>query len=319
MTLRAAMLCFSLLLCALAAAEPSSPAAADPDFLQLKRGFEFGNFRQVLDGANGRIDRGELTDPELVELHRYGGLAAFNINRQDQAEHHFEALLRLEPEASLDPFSVPPPAIKLFERIRLRLAPELRQIREERRLRSERLRQDEEERALSQRESALARQRLEELSRRTVQRVDHHAIAPNFLPFGVGQFVEGRNTLGTAFAVSEAVLAVTSIASFWIYQLGILNSNQSYNLPGNLPPNQITVSGVPASRSREASFWSSLKTYSGVGFYVVYASGVADALVHYREETVTTIVQEPTTGLQQPRPHLFLTPGGGGVSLSARF
>ena len=85
-------------------------ARDEAEVASIRASFEYGKYAEVLERAGARIDRGDLRDEELAELHRLAGLSAFNLNRLDDASRHFKALLRLEPDHSLDPFVVPPPA-----------------------------------------------------------------------------------------------------------------------------------------------------------------------------------------------------------------
>ena len=78
----------------------------------LRSSYEYGRYAEVLERATRRIDQGRLSEQDLLELHKLAGLSAFNLHRADDATRHFRALLRLEPDFHLDPFAVPPPAVK---------------------------------------------------------------------------------------------------------------------------------------------------------------------------------------------------------------
>jgi hypothetical protein len=294
-----------------------APVATEVEIRNLRTAFEFGRYVDALTRAEDRLALGGLTRPQVVELHQLAGLSAFNVGQKERAKQHFQALLRIDPDHALDPFSVPPPAVAFFNKVKSELGEELAHIRETLRLEAQRLHQEQEERLLSQREATLAKRQLEDLTQRTVQRVEHHSLLPNFIPFGVGQFEQGRVGWGVTFAVSEGVLAGASIVAFWIYQLEILAPNQVYSFSGsNLPPNQLIVEGIPASRAGEATFWRDTKLATGIGFYAVYVLGVTEALLHFKEVTSTTIVQDAPP---LPRTGIFLAPGGAGVAFSERF
>jgi len=92
-------------------------------------------------------------------------LAAFNLGSRDAADRHFLQLLQLNPDYVLDPFAVPPPAIKLFEEVKKKHADSLALIRQQIALREEQQRR---EAAETERRKALEeaeRRRLEELTR----------------------------------------------------------------------------------------------------------------------------------------------------------
>jgi hypothetical protein len=324
------------LLLALLAPEPSRAAAdppQDPIVAALQSSFEYGQYAAVLEKAQIRIDEGHLSDQDLLQLHRLAGLSAFNLQRSDDAERHFTALLRLSPDFSLDPFVVPPPAIKYFEELKGRLAPELDRIRQSRKL-AEQTRQDAEARAQAARVEE-ERRRMEALaSRVTVRTVEKRSFWVNFVPFGAGQFQQGREVPAVAFAVSEGVLAATSVLSYFAY--GALFEERT--LPG--APGAVE-SGIPLNRQIEARNWRLLKIGSAIGFYVLWAGGVADAVYHHRDEVVTvTRVSEPalpggpssaapsltpsslapaSTVSLAPQADLWFDAHGGGASLTLRF
>src|SRR6476646_7301757 len=117
---RSARLLTTALLCCLAQlASAQTPAPApDPDVVSIRSDYEFGKYDDALKRARERIDRGGLSEDQTLELHRIAGLSAFNLGKPEDAERHFGAVLRLDPDYAMDPFTVPPPAIALFEKIR---------------------------------------------------------------------------------------------------------------------------------------------------------------------------------------------------------
>lgn len=73
-----------------------------------------------------------LASAELGEAHRLAGLAAFFQRRTDNAERHFLAYLRIDPEGRLDPALYPPEVVAFFGDVASRHAAELRVRRRER-------------------------------------------------------------------------------------------------------------------------------------------------------------------------------------------
>lgn len=297
---------------------------ADTGIATLKSAFEFGQYAEVLTQAQARIDEGHLSDADLIQLHRLAGLSAFNLQKLDEAERHFSALLRLAPDFVLDPFVVPPPAIRFFENLKQKLSPELDRIRQERKL-AEQTRQESEAREKAARAEE-ERRRLEALANRvTVRTVEKRNFWVNFIPFGAGQFQQGRDTPAVALAVSEGVFAATSIISYFAY--GALFEDRTVpGVPG------VVESGIPANRQIEARNWRLLKIGSAIGFYVLWAGGVADALYHHQDEVVTTTtlpgtpLPAPTSGpvsratpLLTPTANVWFDPHGGGASLTLHF
>jgi hypothetical protein len=316
MTRHAATLALLLALFAPGAARAQAAAPEDPTVAALQSSFEYGQYASVLEKAQARIDEGHLSDKDLLQLHKLAGLSAFNLQHEDDAERHFTALLRLSPDFSLDPFVVPPPAIKYFEGLKSRLAPELDRIRQARKL-AEQTRQEAEAREKAARAEE-ERRRLEALANRaTVRTVEKRSFWVNFVPFGAGQFQQGREVPAVAFAVSEGVLAATSILSYFAY--GALFEERT--LPG--APGAVE-SGIPLNRQIEARNWRLLKIGSAIGFYVLWAGGVADAVYHHQDEVVTVtrvsdpLVPGPPVSLA-PQADVWMDAHGGGASLTLRF
>ncbi len=310
-----------------AAGQPANQA--DPEIARVRTEFEYGNYADVLKRASERIDRGNLSAAEVVELHKYAGLAAFYLNRKTEAERHLWTLLQLDPDYSLDPFVVPPQAVTYFEALRSQHAQQLDAIRDERRRRVERLKEAE-ERERARVESEQQRRQLEELARQaSVPRGRTQSFVVNFLPFGLGQFQQGRTKTGVVFAVTEGAFALTSVAAFLAYNS--LIQERPLTLDDRLTPDRtytLTERGIPPEREHSAIVWRNVKYATAGAFWVTYVVGVVDALMHHRSEVVS---QTAVTGAELPRsssspPHLDhpkveLAPSAAGVGarLGLRF
>jgi tetratricopeptide (TPR) repeat protein len=274
--------------------------AVDPDVTAAKSAYDFGRNEEALQRAKERIDRGELSEDALIELHKYAGLAAFNLGQREEAERHFTALLRLNPDHHLDPFTVAPGTVAFYEQLRKKHGPMLDVVRE---------RRGEKQRLERQRAEEEQRRRIEELTRKaaTVRTVERRSVLVNFVPFGAGQFQQGRNTAGLAFAVSEGAFAATSIVAYFAYASLLRKQTLSVETgPGQRV--DVVVTGIPASQKRDRDNWNLVKMISGIGFYVLYAGGVTDALLHHQDETVTT--RQENAAAVQP----YVTPISGGAA-----
>jgi hypothetical protein len=319
----------SFLLCALLVPVAAHAQDSDTELAGIRAAFEYGKYAEVLERAGARIDRGSLSDEQLVDLHELAGLAAFNLQRLGDAERHFSALLRLEPEHSLDPFVVPPPAVAWFDKLKQRMDSELDFLRQERRLRQERVRVEAERRERERLAAEEQRRRTEALARQvTVRTVEKRNFLVNFVPFGAGQFQQGRSSLGIVFAASEGALAVTSVIAYFAYEA--LFETDTVELDDVLTETgkaTVTVRYIPTSRATQADAWRLLKIGSAAGFYSVYALGVADALYHHDDQVVTTTIEErpapPSTPARDSGPsaqlRLFPTSGGLGAGLTLTF
>jgi hypothetical protein len=298
-----------------------TPAAGDEaDLAAVQSEYEFGHYRDVLERAERRIDRGGLDETSLIQWHKLAGLAAFNLKRTEQAQRHIAALLRLDPDFALDPFVYPPPAVAFVEKQRQALAPELDRIRAERRAQAEAARRAAEERAALARQAEEQRRQIEEMSAQvTVRTVEKRSFLVNFVPFGAGQFQQGRVAAGTGFAIAEALLGITSIVAYFAY--GSLIDTRPAPANPRYPDAAIVETGIPANREDEAKVWRALKIGAGLGFYGVWAAGVADAVIHHQDTVVTTRVEKPPPPQPSPPPGARIGPGPGtvGASVTIRF
>jgi hypothetical protein len=112
--------------CAVAQAEP---AATTSDLLRTGNTAALaGDWRRVADVVDPLLDQ-QLAPADLGEAHRLAGLAAFFLQRTSDAEDHFLAYLRIEPDGRLDPALYPPDVIMFFNDITSRHAAELRALR----------------------------------------------------------------------------------------------------------------------------------------------------------------------------------------------
>jgi hypothetical protein len=308
-----------------------APAAEDEalqaDIAALQAAYEYGRYAEVLARANARLDGAGLSASALVELHKLAGLSAFNLQRTDEAERNVAALLRLDPDFSLDPFVYPPAVVAFVEKQRRAMAAELEFLREQRRQREAAAKLAAEERAALARETEVQKRELEEMSRQvTVRTVEKHSVLVNFVPFGAGQFQEGRVAVGTGFAVAEGLLAIGSIVGYFVY--GSILTTRTVPLDTFPGSTQVIVqTGIPAARASEAQTWRVVKVTSGIGFYAVYVAGVLDALLHYQAEVVTTHIEtrqgpatSPAPGSNVPQVELTPAPPGSvGMGLGLRF
>ena len=307
--------------------------ATGDDLAALRRDFEFGKYDQVLQSAQGLIDGGAAFNSQaLLELHQMAGLSAFNLGQPKDAERHLSAVLRIDPDFVLDPFVYPPATIGFLERIRRELSPELEGIRQERRLEAARRRSAAEAAERERIRAEEQRRSLEALTRRTtIRTVERRQFFVNLVPFGTGQFQQGRMNLGIFLASAEGALAATSIVAYWAHEA--LLQDRLVTVPGVMLPGgapyTVKVRGIPQDRAAEAQAWRLIKTISGIGFYGLYAYGVADAALRHKDELVTTeTVTEPppppppAPPAQPPPPDeraalrigAFLAPEPGGLS-----
>lgn len=310
-----------LLLLLMAFSPPALAQALERDVAALRTDFEYGKYDEVLRDAQARLDRGVDEPKLLLEIHKLAGISAFNLNRPAVAERHLTAALRIDPDFTLDPFVFPPPVVEFHERIRKQLGPELQFIRQGRELEEARQRAAAAETARA--EAERERRRLEAIPRRiTTETIDRRSLFVNFVPFGAGQFQQGRTQLGLWLASLQGATAATSIIAFWAHEA--LVDTVQYDIPGTKLQTggvwRVTLRGIPPEDAFQAQNWRLIKTISAITFYGLYAFGVIDALIQHQDSIVTTNVSEQPAAppqLTPPPPKATLlpllhpTPGGG--------
>jgi hypothetical protein len=205
----------------LAAATVLSPSLARADdfleFENARQAYEAGTYEEAVTRFE-RLVGGDvplLTDPVyILESRKYLAAAYVMSRRPEPAERQFELLVREEPRYTIDSASFPREVVTLFQTVRDRVVEQRQQEEEQRRIDEERRRQEALEALIRDRERLA---RLEELARtETVTSESNRLVA--LAPFGTGQFLNGNDTLGWFFAITEGVLVAGSIASFLVWE-----------------------------------------------------------------------------------------------------
>lgn len=118
-----------LALCAAAAhAQPRSPRATSEVLRDANAAALAGDWVRVA-GLVDPLLRDPLSPADLAEAHRLAGIAAFFAQRNTDAEAHFLAYLRIDPDGRLDPALYPPDVVAFFGDVASRHAAELRALR----------------------------------------------------------------------------------------------------------------------------------------------------------------------------------------------
>lgn len=283
-------------------------AHADPAPVTLptvQRAFEHGRFAEVLRDAEQALT-GALP-AEQPDLHQLAALAAFNLGEQERSDSHFRALLRLVPDHALDPYSIPPPVLRRFEQLRKGMEPELLTVRrQEQSLREAQLAL-ERERA---RGAELAQQHARELEAQRQRTAEATRLASAYrplvtwLPFGAGQFQQGRRTAGTVLAISEGTLALGSIASFLTYH--VLLDRRTIQVEGENGPRVVTERGIQPAFQERMRAWRTVNLITTAGFFGLWLAGAAEATLH-----------EPDAPAASPT--LSIDARGASIGLGGRF
>ena len=198
---------------------PSTAAHANEldDFQQARQLYEAQQyddaafaFQELIGGEVPRLRNRAL----LLESRKYLGVSYLFLGQRERAERQFELLLRDDPAYQLDPVAFPEEAQKVFAQVRKRLESETLKQARQRERDEQQARKREAEQLLEERKDLLRLVELAEYER--VERRNSRWIA--LLPFGVGQFQNGHENLGTFLAVSEAVLVALNLTTYFLHQ-----------------------------------------------------------------------------------------------------
>ncbi len=252
----------------LAALLPATAARANEldDFQRARQLYESQQyddaafaFEELIGGEVPRLRNRAL----LLESRKFLGVCYLFLGRREQAELQFELLLRDDHTYQLDPVAFPEEVQETFSRVRKRLESTTIQQARQRERDEQQARKQEAERLLQERKNLL---RLVELAEN--ERVEHQNsrwIA--LLPFGVGQFQNGHENLGTFLAVSEAVLVALNITTYFLHQ----------DLEGQQPdPDRLGE-----ARFAEKTFRITNQVTLGV-FALLSVGGIIDAQIRFK-------------------------------------
>lgn len=287
--------------------------------------YDAGKYADAARRANESLALANFSDPQRVRLFEISALSAFNLGDLKGAQAAFLQLLKVNPDYILDPFAVPPPAIKVFEQVRKENADALNLVRQQIALRI-----DQSKRAAAEQE----RLRLEQEERRrkaeflandvTVRTVEKRSMLVNFIPFGAGQFQQGRLAWGAGFAISEGLMAVLSIVSF--FAIESLYKEVTYRFVDRLTPDgtgvfNISVREIPDASNTQFQVWTNLKYGTGIAFYALWAIGIGDAIWRHQDQVITETKEpkNPATKVPTARFQIYPTPGGLGAGVTIGF
>lgn len=284
----------------IAAATATAAASPTQDLERARQSFRAHDYDEARKLATYLLYPNEkLAQPvDLVEAHVILGASDFEIGNRAEAKLEFEKALQIHPEKTLSDMLFSEGAIRLFDETKADLEARARRDAELRKI------ADERERIRKYRESLVV--------------VERRSFGVNFVPFGAGQFQNKQPTRGLLFAAGQGVTGGLSLGIF-IYLAGKYGVNAA-----------IPTSEVPGARQLQQ-----VEIGAGVAFYVLYAWGVVDALLHYKprvqvegDDSLLPPLTEPAdaTRAGKPRPrtslrdrlHLapMLSPRGAGIGLT---
>ncbi len=201
-------------------APANGAAAADGDIdveallRRAKNEYAYGNYEAAVEQLRALIYPMRLTsDEQVLEARKYLALSHYLLGKVTLASEEFQKLLYLSPDYQLDPYTIAPPVIELFELVREKMRPELDAIRQRQ--------SDEKLRAPAQ-----------QGFRRTIETtITERSDFATLLPFGVGQFQNGEVGWGLAFLTAELTFLAVNIASYaWASSIGNYHTEEDRRL-----------------------------------------------------------------------------------------
>lgn len=281
------------------------------EFAEARQAYRDANYAEAVRKFEALVadEPPALQDPALIlESRKYLGAAYMFVDRRDAAERQFTLLLEQEPSYLID-VSFPSDVRTLFETVRTEVHERRRIAEEERRREEAEQRAREIERLRRQQEREM---RLRDLARtETVEIQNSRWLA--MLPFGVGQFQNGHETLGWILLVSEALLGAASITSAIIWN----SLGDQRRLPEDSP-----------ERASAVELESNLRLFNAVSgglFYATAVAGILDAQIRYvpyhretRERPLPPDLEpdyDPAEDVEEPAIGVSLSPFGASFQL----
>lgn len=287
--------------------------------------YDTGKYAEVVRRVDESFAVANFTDAQRVKLLELSAVSSFNTGDQKTAQANYLALLKLNPDHILDPFAVPPPAIKLFEQIKRDNIDALNLVRQQIALRAE-----QEKRAAAERER-LAREEEDRKRQQalrdgsvTVRTIEKRSFIVNLLPFGAGQFQQGRYGAGAAFAAVEGLMAILSLVSYFaiegLFRDVTLQFTDRVRPPGQEnTPYVVTVRQIPENRRTERDVWTGIKYSTGAAFYALWAVGAGEAIWKHEDQVVTEEKVPVKNAPPSAQLRIYPAPGGLGAGLTIKF
>jgi hypothetical protein len=284
---------------------PAMPVQAD-DLTDLEAARALYDAQRYAE-ASARLERllagdapQRLNRAIALEARKYLAAAYLFTERGADAERQFAQLLAIDADYQLDPGIFPAEIRAVFAAVRARLAREERE-------RTERV-----ERAETERRAAEAARLLAESARLAALRelamqetvVETHSRWIAAIPFGIGQFQNGHDALGTVLAVSEGILAGAAIT------LKILHDT----LPTPSTFALLAPADQAAASNLELGYRAANLATMGV-LMVLMIAGVADAQLRFVPSISRTRSRTLPPELRNAAAAMTLEPFAGGLRL----
>ena len=302
--------------------EPNPPSPRRGDLAELNRIVELymaGGYERCSAELRALLDKNahqSFQDPNVIERGRlYFASCSLLEGNHEEARAALRAALQQNPlMRSPDSLTFPPPVVSLFLEVRDEVQQLIADREKEQVLQ---LRRDN-ERARREAERRESRERqLEQLATQEVVIAKNSRLVAS-IPFGVGQFQNGSNSLGTVVLVSEGLLLATAFTSAMI--LESLTTKQK-NKPEKI---------VPESHNRQQDAAYATMTWSSWALLGTCVLGILEAQLNFRPERRLELRHRPLPADLQSdggtgavgfelRPTFSFEPQGGRIGVAGAF
>jgi tetratricopeptide (TPR) repeat protein len=292
---RAALIALAVALSSTVHANPSQELDA------ANQAFRNGQLAVALEKYNALLypPPPKIANPgEIIEAYVNLGVCRVDAGDPDGAKREFEKALQLDPNRQLDPLLITnKEAVRLFDDTKADIRNRARAAEDKQKL------------------AELQKEREDFIKSLRPYKVNQFGF--NFIPFGTGQFQNGDQGKGIAFAAGQGITFGTSIV-IWGYLVntyGITNHN-------------LQVSLAEAGRIR---LLQEIEVGSGIAFIGLYVWGVVDAYRHYKPQVEVkpddSLLPPNLRNLEKPKPkktsslidriHVapMITPNGAGIGV----
>ena len=217
-----------------------------------------------------------LTDPDsIADARMYLGAVLVAEGDKEEAGHIFEQLLLDKPDYQPDPLRVSLDAIDAFIDARARLRDRLAALQ------AEQVRKVQEEKAKVEAERQKAATRLAMLGELASTEIvtERHSRWVALVPFGVGQFQNGQDTLGWVFLSTEVLFGAASFGAAGVALYEQQQANEA------LQRNDLLEAPSYEQRAQIAAIYGDV--FAGA-FFAAAAAGIVHAQLTFVPEHVET-------------------------------
>ncbi|HEY4102785.1 MAG TPA: hypothetical protein VGM44_02805 [Polyangiaceae bacterium] len=295
------------------ASAPAAAAATAPqlnDSAELARVvgmYEAGKYVQCADSLRSLLSESSarpLRDPDVVESARiYHAACLIGSGQPELADEPLRAAIRQNPQMKPpDSLVFPPQVIDHFLRVRETMFDVIKKAEDERVRHAQELAKQQAERTRRERIRVAGLERLGEQD--TVVRPHSRVVA--LVPFGVGQFQNGNESLGFFFLTSEILLAASTFTTLGV-ETHLVSDANNLKATGHEP--------APSINGTLGDWYTALRvsSYAWIGVSVI---GVLEAELSFVPEQ-RKIKKRPLP--LELRPLAEAQPGGAVFGVSGKF